>query len=47
LTLRVAALEQRVSEQDAALRRVLSMMIELMDKEGGFEAYFVQKSRAA
>lgn len=47
LAARVSALEQRVSEQDAALRRVLAMMIDWMDKEGSFEARFVQNSRAA
>lgn len=47
LALRVASLEQRVSEQEAALRRVLAMMIDWMDKEGSFEARFVQNSRAA
>jgi general secretion pathway protein A len=47
LTARVASLEQRVSEQEAALRRVLAMMIDWMDKEGSFEARFVQNSRAA
>lgn len=44
---RIRILEQRVSEQEAALRRVLSMMIDWMDKEGSFEARFVQNSRAA
>lgn len=44
---RVAALEQRVSEQDAALRRVLAMMIDWMDKEASVEARFMQNSRAA
>lgn len=44
---RIAALEQRVSEQDDALRRVLSTMIDWMDKEGNVEARMVQKSRAA
>jgi general secretion pathway protein A len=47
LVSRIAALEQRVSEQDDALRRVLSTMIDWMDKEGNFEARLVQKSRAA
>jgi general secretion pathway protein A len=47
LTARVANLEQRVLEQEAALRRVLAMMIDWMDKEGSFEARFVQNSRAA
>ena len=47
LAVRITALEQRVSEQDAALRRVLAMMIDWMDKEGSFEARFVQNSRAA
>jgi general secretion pathway protein A len=44
---RIAALEQRVSEQDAALRRVLAMMIDWMDKEANVEARFIQNSRAA
>ena len=44
---RVAALEARVSEQETALRRVLAMMIDWMDKEGSVEARFVQNSRAA
>jgi general secretion pathway protein A len=43
----VTALEQRVSEQETALRRVLAMMIDWMDKEGSVEARFVQNSRAA
>ncbi len=47
LAARVANLEQRVSEQEAALRRVVAMMIDWMDKEGSFEARFVQNSRAA
>ena len=47
LLARVATLEQRVSEQDAALRRVLAMMIDWMDKEASVEARFVQNSRAA
>jgi putative secretion ATPase (PEP-CTERM system associated) len=44
---RVSILERRVSEQDAALRRVLAMMIDWMDKEGSFEARYMQNSRAA
>ncbi len=47
LAVRITALEQRVSEQDAALRRVLAMMIDWMDKEAHIEARFVQNSRAA
>ncbi|MEP7348736.1 MAG: XrtA/PEP-CTERM system-associated ATPase [Sphingorhabdus sp.] len=47
LAVRVAVLEQRVSEQDGALRRVLAMMIDWMDKEGSVEAKFRQHSRAA
>jgi general secretion pathway protein A len=47
LTARVIALEQRVTEQEAALRRVLAMMIDWMDKEASVEARFVQSSRAA
>jgi general secretion pathway protein A len=44
---RIAALEQRVSEQDAALRRVIAMMIDWMDKEASAEARYMQASRAA
>lgn len=47
LSVRIAALEQRVSDQDAALRRVLAMMIDWMDKEANIEARFVQNIRAA
>jgi general secretion pathway protein A len=47
LAARIAALEHRVSDQDAALRRVLAMMIDWMDKEGSFEARYMQNSRAA
>jgi general secretion pathway protein A len=47
LTARVTKLEQRVSEQEGALRRVVAMMIDWMDKEGSFEARLVQNSRAA
>jgi general secretion pathway protein A len=47
LAKRIASLEARVSEQDAALRRALSMMIEMMDREGSVEARFAQNSRAA
>jgi general secretion pathway protein A len=44
---RIAALEQRVLEQEEALRRVLSMMIDWMDKESSVEARLLQRSRAA
>jgi general secretion pathway protein A len=47
LASRISTLEQRVSEQDAALRRTLAMMIDWMDKEASIEARFVQNSRAA
>jgi general secretion pathway protein A len=47
LAFRITALEQRVSEQDAALRRVLAMMIDWMDKEAHIEARYMQNSRAA
>ncbi len=47
LAARVPALEQRLSDQDAALRRVLAMMIDWMGKEGSVEARFMQNSRAA
>jgi general secretion pathway protein A len=47
LVLRVASLEQRVAEQEAALRRVLSMMIDWMDRESSLELRFIQNSRAA
>jgi len=44
---RIVALERRVLEQEEALRRVLSMMIDLMDKENSLEARLLQRSRAA
>jgi general secretion pathway protein A len=44
---RISDLEKRVNDQDAALRRVLAMMIDWMDKEGSFEARYMQNSRAA
>lgn len=47
LTARVASLEQRVMEQEAALRRVLSMMIDWMDRESSLESRFIQNNRAA
>lgn len=47
LVSRVASLEQRVAEQEAALRRVLSMMIDWMDRESSLESRFIQNSRAA
>ncbi|HNW16940.1 MAG TPA: XrtA-associated ATPase [Sphingorhabdus lacus] len=47
LTARIAMLEQRVTEQEAALRRVLSMMIDWMDKETRLDARFMQNNRAA
>lgn len=40
LVARIAALEGRVSEQDAALRRVLAMMIDWMDKEASVANQF-------
>lgn len=47
LEARVTALQQRVAEQEGALRRVVAMMIDWMDKEGSIEARFPQSSRAA
>ena len=47
LAARMSVLEQRLGEQDAALRRVLAMMIDWMDKEQSNEARFMQNSRAA
>ena len=47
LTARIVILEQRVTEQEAALRRVLSMMIDWMDKESRLDARFMQNNRAA
>lgn len=44
---RVAALEKRVLEQEEALRQVLSMMIDWMDKESSIEARLLHRSRAA
>ena len=47
LAARMSVLEQRLGEQDAALRRVLAMMIDWMDKEQSVEARFMLNSRAA
>lgn len=47
LAARITALEQRVGEQEAVLRRVLAMMIDWMDKEQNADARFVQNVRAA
>ena len=47
LTARIAMLEQRVTEQEAALRRVLSMMIDWMDKETRLDARLMHNNRAA
>jgi general secretion pathway protein A len=44
---RVTALEKHVSDQDEALRRVLAMMIDWMDKESDVQARYSQSSRAA
>jgi general secretion pathway protein A len=44
---RVSALEKHVSDQDEALRRVLAMMIDWMDKESDVQARYSQSSRAA
>jgi putative secretion ATPase (PEP-CTERM system associated) len=44
---RLALLEQRVADQDDALRRVLATMIDWMEKEGSVEARFRQGNRAA
>ena len=46
LAARMSLLEQRLAEQDAALRRVLAMMIDWMDKEQSVETRFMQ-NRAA
>ena len=47
LALRLTTLEKRVAEQDEALRRVLAMMIEWMDKESDVQARYGFGSRAA
>lgn len=44
---RMTALEQRVSEQDDALRRVVSAIIDLMNKESALEAGRIRPDRAA
>jgi general secretion pathway protein A len=44
---RISALEKRVSEQDEALRRVVAMMIEWMDKEAHVQNQYQHSSRAA
>ncbi len=47
LEARLVALEEQVVEQNDALRRVLSTMIDWMDKEGSVEARLQQNNRAA
>jgi general secretion pathway protein A len=47
LTRRMDSLEKRVGDQDAALRRVLAMLIDWMDKEQVALARFAPNSRAA
>ena len=47
LEARVVALEEQIIEQNDALRRVLSTMIDWMDKEGSVEARLQQNNRAA
>ena len=47
LAIQVSVLEQRIGEQDNALRRALAMMIDWMNKEQIIEARFLQNSRAA
>ncbi|MFC4291675.1 XrtA/PEP-CTERM system-associated ATPase [Sphingorhabdus arenilitoris] len=47
LIARLATLEQRVSEQEDALRHVLSMMIDWMDRETSLESKLRQANRAA
>lgn len=44
---RIAALEAKVAEQEAALRRVLSMMIDWMDKEQDVLDQKLERARAA
>jgi general secretion pathway protein A len=44
---RIAALERRVADQEDALRRVLSMMIDWMDKESAVETRLKAANRAA
>ena len=44
---RFTALEKRVADQDEALRRLLEMMIDWMDKESSVEAKLQQASQAA
>ncbi len=47
LEARLVALEEQIIEQNDALRRVLSTMIDWMDKEGSVEARLQQNNRAA
>ena len=47
LVARLVSLEQRVSEQDDALRRVLATMIEFMDNEGVVATLHQKNNRAA
>jgi general secretion pathway protein A len=44
---RIAALERRVADQEDALRRVLSMMIDWMDKESALDTRLKAANRAA
>jgi general secretion pathway protein A len=47
LAVRITTLEKRTAEQDEALRRVVAMMIEWMDKESDVQARYGLHTRAA
>jgi putative secretion ATPase (PEP-CTERM system associated) len=44
---RIAGVEKQLGEQDIALRKMLSMLIDWMEKENAGNAHFFQNSRAA
>lgn len=47
LTERIAGVEKQIGEQDIALRKMLSMLIDWMEKENAGSAHFMQNIRAA
>jgi general secretion pathway protein A len=44
---RISGVEKQLGEQDIALRKMLSMLINWMEKENAVSAHFIQNSRAA
>ena len=47
LSMRVQTVEKQLAEQDIALRKMLSMLINWMEKENAGTAHFIHNSRAA